>query len=379
MKVLFLANIPSPYRVDFFQELGKLCNLTVLYELKKAGDRNTAWKRELAEKSYKEIFMKPIFRQVSSAWCPSVIKYLRDKSYDIIVVGVYSTLTGMSAVRYLKRHKIPYFLNCDGGIISFEENSFRRKLKTYLISGAAGYLSTGKAGDNYLVYYGAEKEKIYRYPFTSVFEKDIRARTLTKKEKETFKLQLGIAEEKMVITVGNFIPRKGFDILLRAAGRMRNDGRAESSDGSPGSVGIYLVGGEETSEYRKIREDLKLQNIHFIPFLTKEELQKYYLAADLFVLPTREDIWGLVINEAMAAGLPIITTERCVAGVEMLDKECIVPVEDEKILAEKMEWLLKNGELMQCMSENNLSKIREYTFENMARVHFGIFQTFLRK
>ncbi len=377
MKVLFLTNIPSPYRIDFFCELGKLCDLTVLYELKRATDRNEDWGREISDKSYREIYLNPVIKHVSSAWCPSVTKYLRDRTYDIIIVGGYSTPTGMQAVQYLKKHKIPYLINCDGGIISYGEKAIKKKLKTYLISGAAGYLSTGKTGDDYLIYYGAKKEKIYRYPFTSVFEKDIRDRPLTKKEKETFKLQLGIAEEKMVITVGNFIHRKGFDILLRAAGRIRNDNRIENSDGGFSSVGIYLAGGEETPEYRKIREDLKLQNIHFIPFLAKEELQKYYLAADLFVLPTREDIWGLVINEAMAVGLPVITTGRCVAGVEMLDKECIVPVEDEEALAGKIREMLKNEDMLRRSGEENLARSREYTIENMAKRHVEIFERFL--
>lgn len=55
------------------------------------------------------------------------------------------------------------------------------------------------------------------------------------------------------------------------------------------------------------------------------------MAADIFVHPTREDIWGLVVNEAMAKGLPVITTDRCVAGLELIKNESvgrIVPVEN---------------------------------------------------
>ena len=361
MKVLFLANIPSPYRVDFFQELGKLCELTVLYELEKAGDRNEAWESRIEDKSYREVFLKPVIRQTSSAWCPSVRKYLRDRTYDIIVVGVYSTPTGMQAVRYLKKHKIPYFINCDGGIISYGEKKFKKRLKTYLIGGAEGYLSTGAASDEYLIYYGAEREKIYHYPFTSLSEKDIAERPLTMEEKKNLRETLGISDKKMIITVGNFIPRKGFDILLRAAGRMTQD------------YGIYIVGGEETEEYKSIRMSLGLKNIHYVPFMEKKKLLKYYRASDLFVLPTREDIWGLVINEAMATGLPVITTERCVAGVEMLDKEFIVPVENEQMLAEKISSLLENEEKLLKAVTDNLNKSREYTIENMAKEHLRIF------
>lgn len=361
MKVLFLANIPSPYRVDFFQELGKLCDLTVLYELRKAKDRDESWESKLKDKSYHEIFLKPVLRQASSAWCPSVVHYLKDRSYDIIVVGVYSTPTGMQAVRYLKKHRIPYFINCDGGMISYGEKNSKKRLKTYLIGGAAGYLSTGAASDEYLMYYGAEKEKLFRYPFTSLRQEDLPERTATREEKERLREKIGIREEKMIVAVGNFIPRKGFDILLRAAGRMNR------------ACGIYIIGGEETEEYRAIREEERLEHVHYVSFLQKEELQEYYRAADLFVLPTREDIWGLVINEAMAAGLPVITTQRCVAGVEMLDAEYLVPVEDEQLLAEKITSLLDNEEKLSKAAEDNLRKSREYTIENMAKEHLRIF------
>lgn len=365
MKVLFLTNIPSPYRVDFFQALGQLCELTVLYELEKASDRDTTWERIIENKSYKEVFLKPVVKQASSAWCPSVVKYLKYESYDVIVVGVYSTPTGMQAIRYLKKHKIPYLLNCDGGIIAYKEQNFKRKLKTWLIGGADGYLSTGALSDEYLEYYGADAKKIYHYPFTTIREKEVLERPLDKQEKTKLREDLRIPEEKMILTVGNFIPRKGFDVLLRAAGLLDR------------KYGIYLVGGEEIEEYRILREQFKLENVHYIPFLQKAEIQKYYQAADLFVLPTREDIWGLVINEAMAAGLPVITTERCVAGITMLEEKCIVPIEQEKILASKISGFLEQPAELERQAIRNLNKSREYTIENMARMHLRIFKSFL--
>ena len=53
-------------------------------------------------------------------------------------------------------------------------------------------------------------------------------------------------------------------------------------------------------------------------FMTKKELADWYQAADLFVMPTREDVWGLVVNEAMAYGLPVISSDMCGAASEMV-------------------------------------------------------------
>lgn len=72
----------------------------------------------------------------------------------------------------------------------------------------------------------------------------------------------------------------------------------------PEHVGVYIVGGTPPTEYLEICEKYRLQNVHFLDFMPKDRLMRLMTAMDLFALFTREDIWGLVINEAMAAGLP---------------------------------------------------------------------------
>ena len=92
------------------------------------------------------------------------------------------------------------------------------------------------------------------------------------------------------------------------------------------------------------------------------------------MLPTKSDAWGLVINEAMAQGLPIITTDRCVAGVELVENGIngyIVPVDDNAALEEAVIRTLSEDYI--AMGKASLEKIRPYTIENMARVHMDIF------
>ena len=110
-------------------------------------------------------------------------------------------------------------------------------------------------------------------------------------------------------------------------------------------------------------------------FKKKEKLADYYKAADLLVLPTESDVWGLVINEAMACGLPIVTTDRCVAGLELVEDGVngyLVPVDDREALAEKIRLVLSAD--YREMGVRSLEKIRPYTLENMARSHVEIFE-----
>lgn len=362
MRVLYLTNIPAPYRVDFFQELGEKCELSVLYELERATDRHDGWYGG-KKKNYQSIFLRGLRVKPDASLTFEVLKYLR-KDYDKIVVGGYSTPTGMLSIIYLWLTRKPFFLNIDGGMIRFNERKINKLIKRFFISKATYWLSTGKESSEYLEYYGARNDGIYKYPFTSVKRNDIASEGDIKNKKK-YKDELGITADQVVLSIGQIIHRKGFDVLLEAWKEM------------PTNVWLYIIGGQPDEGLKNIMEKNSLANIFFIDFKNKEELRKYYLAADIFVLPTREDIWGLVINEAMAAGLPVITTNKCVAGVELIVDGIngyIVEVENSQELAEKLKLLTGNKETRIQMGKNNIEKINEYTIENMAKRHIEIFE-----
>ena len=361
MKVLFLTNIPAPYRVDFFNELGKKCDLTVLFERSNASNREKKWQENKAL-NYKAIFMKGINVGNEGALCIDVLKYL-NKSYDYIIIGGYSTPTGILAINFLKLRRIPFFLNADGGTIK-EENKLMYMFKKSLISSAKYWLSTSNETNKYFLHYGAQEDKIYQYPFTSLKQSDILLNPVSKEEKTKLKSFLGIKEEIVILSVGQIIPRKGFDVLMNAMANL------------PTNYGLYIIGGKPTDDLINLNEKLNLKNIHFIDFKTKKEVSQYYKCADIFTLATREDIWGLVINEAMAKGLPVITTNKCVAGLELIQDNIngfITSVENSEELGEKIKVILEHPDLMDKMKYNNLEKISQYTIEKMVERHLEIF------
>ncbi len=362
LKVLFTVNIPSPYRVAFFNELGKHCDLTVLFEKKCASDRDELWKQYKFE-HFRGIFLKGISIGSATSVCFEVTKHLKRNHYDVIVCANFTSPTGILAVRYLKKKGIPYYLESDGGFAK-REGGWKGKLKTYVMTGAKGYFSTGSEHDNYYLAYGATEDKLIRYPFTSLYQKDLLTLPITGAEKQAYKEQLGMREKTVVLAVGQFIPRKGFDVLLRAVEQLDK------------SVGVYFVGGIPTEEYVKIKEDAGLCNVHFEGFKDKDQLKKYYLAADLFVLPTREDIWGLVVNEAMACGLPVVTTTKCVAGLQLVRDGVngyLVEADDVTGLAQKLCLLTGDEDLREELGENALKAIQHYTIEGMAEKHLKVF------
>lgn len=141
----------------------------------------------------------------------------------------------------------------------------------------------------------------------------------------------------------------------------------------PERVGTILIGGSPNSTYLELAQYYRPKHLYFEGFKGKKELAKYFQAADLFVLPTREDIWGLVINEAMAYGLPIITTNKCIAGLALLKGGySIIPTNDATTLHNNIVHLINSPEEQKEMSTQNLQTIHQYTIEKMAHTIFQI-------
>lgn len=361
-RVLFLTNYPSPYRVRFFDELGKRMDVTVLFadRIEDKKHRNSGWYVP-SQGSFQSVQLKKTLAVKSNSLCLEVTGWLK-KDFDAIVVCGYSNPTAIYAMAWMRSHKIPFWMEVDGGLIR-QDSLWKHRLKSGLVCCADKWLSSGKYTTRYLAHYGAKEENIAQYPFSSLEEGDILPTIPAAEEKAALREELGISEPHCLLAIGQFIHRKGFDVLLKAAASL------------PKSAGIYIVGGEPTEEYLQLRQELGLTNVHFLGFQSKETLVKFYKAADVFVLPTREDIWGLVINEAMAYGLPVITTDRCVAGLELVEDGVngyIVPVGNVEALAEKMNRILEAG--LPAMGAASLEKIRPYTIENMAKVHAEIFE-----
>jgi len=363
MKVLYITRGPSPYKTDFFNELGKKCDLTVVFEMhpNEITDRDQEWCKENFLYFKGEYFGGIRFRVGYNYWSFDIFKwFLKFREYDYVIMGMYSTPIESALIVLSKICKVKYIISSEGGFIK-KDKILVGLYKRFLLKNAELYLASGELTKKYLEYYCAEKDKIRLYPFTSYKEEDVFKQSISNEKKTDLKNKYGIKEKKVILGVGSFIHRKGWDVLIKADRYIEKD------------VGLYIVGGKTIDIYTRIIEEYDLKNIHFVEFKNKSELADYYRMADLFVLPTRYDIWGLVINEAMSYGLPVITTETCIAGVELIDNAIngyIVKNEDYIDLSEKINLLLKDEALMKKMGKNNMIKIQDYTIEKMAASTF---------
>ncbi len=351
VKILAFADFPSPYRVEVFKGLAKEYDMLVVFDKMSDQNRNAAWfckntglnSISLLEEAGRMQFEKEL-KQI--------------KKYDLVLAYDYHIKNAIRLEIDCIKNKVPYIMNLDGAFI--RKNFIKNIIKRYLVTHAAGYFASGNHAAEYFKYFGADENKIYYHPFTSLHADEVLKEPLSETEKTRYKKKLGVDKSKMVLTIGQFIHRKGFDVLLEAWNKELDE-----------SCSLVIVGGgEEENQYRQYIADHNLENVQLVGFKQKEEIFEYYKAADLFVLPTREDIWGLVINEAMACGLPVISTNMCLGAVELIENGIngyIVPVNNSNELTEAMKKLL-------CVDSSvigivNLQKITNYTYENVIKSH----------
>ncbi len=352
MKVFILTTVMAPYRVQLFNEIGKQCELYVCFEQRRSAGRDEKWYDE-GNANFHLVELKKWDASLKTVKL-DVIEHVRRIRPDVVIAYEYHTNTSLMLLSYCLVKKIPYMINIDGAFVS---KSLKDVIKRFFISRASGFISSGAMADKYLLHYGAKESRISHNHFTSLHAADILPALPTAAEREAVRQAIGMQEKQVVLSIGQFIHRKGYDVLLKAMARLPRD------------ISLYIIGGKVTPEYSSLVEELKLSNVHFVDFMSPAELKKYFIAADVFVLPTREDVWGLVINEAMAHGMPVVTTDRCVAGIELIQNDIngyIVPVEDHESLQQAISKVLSDDGMRNRMAAENLGTIRDYTYETSA-------------
>ena len=107
---------------------------------------------------------------------------------------------------------------------------------------------------------------------------------------------------------------------------------------------------------------------HFAGFVAHQNLPDYYAQARLLLLPTSEDCWGVVINEAMISGTPVITTNMTAAAFELVQHRqngLILPM-DQDVWSKEISFLLDTPSILQKYSNRSKEAVSVYSFNNAA-------------
>lgn len=350
-RAVFITNIPSPYRVDFFAYLQKHFpeyEFHVIFS--GSGMENRKWSVQLERLEHaivlksRTIIIRKRFDDRYVFLPVGVEKALKKIDPDIVFAMEYNP-TILRAVHWCKKHKIPFVSWTDGTLNSEKNIGKVQKLsRKYIIQRAAAFVASSTASKETQVAYGADPMKCFLSYLTVDIDK-----YLTKKESY---------KARQMIYVGSLIQRKGLDLLMPALAEAAED------------IRLVIVGeGQERPLLEGQIAKLGIsERVEFKGFVEGEALRKLYQESDVFVLPTREDCFGLVILEAMCASLPVISSKYADGARDLIVEDqngYIIDPEDTKAFASVINRIFADGKLDK-MGAYSYKKAQEFSFEHVA-------------
>ena len=347
MKVLFLSHNPMPYRVKFFNLLAQSVSLTVVYQLKESKVRDKTWQNSVEISHPFTVVDNPL----------SLAHLIINNSYDLVVVGCYNQKLGIAAIEILRWSNIPFLINVDGEF--FISRFPKRLLVNSVISGGYGYLVGGMRTGTQLSRMFPNKT-VYHYPFTSLTCDEVRQNAA-----------VGWKGGSRFLCVAQFIEAKGVDVLVRAMRLLPEEQ-------------LTIVGSlSNTTQLINFIEEQNVGNIDVVPFMGKEELACAYLSCKGFVLPSRQECWGLVINEAASFGAPIVSTRGSGAALDYLAGEwerfLADPGDCDSLARALNDYVRMDDVQKKTYSKYLMNLSKNYTIEAMVDAHLAAFESVLSK
>ncbi|MFH1457314.1 MAG: glycosyltransferase [Patescibacteria group bacterium] len=363
MKVIIIINFISPIRVFLFNKLNtyfsnKNQELKVLFLSET--DKNRNWEREKNIEFQYEILdnfaIRSKRKDLNTFFInPKINKLLNKENPDKIICFGWDHFVAYAANRWARKNQKEFVL-WSGSTIN--EKSWRRTvfnpLVKYLVKRTNHFIAYGTRAKEYLIILGAAEQNIeifYNTIDIDYFQKEIKNFSETKKQ--DLKNKLGITSSKVILFNGQLIERKGIFELLEGY----NQYKQKDSD-----ISLLMIGGgqEKTRINRTINEG-DIKDVILVDFIQYRNVYKYYAISDMLILPSREEVWGLVINEALACGLPVITTNKVGASADLVENGkngYIIKVNCSDCINKAISLIFKNNLHIQNNSKKVLCKTK---------------------
>lgn len=366
IKAVLLTEIISPYRILPFNYLARDedIDLTVFFFAETESRRSWLVEKEKIQFDYRVLWGLQLGKSYQSAPVflnPDAIYQLWKQQPDMIICGGWHHFTHWLAFIYARITKTSLLIWSESTLKDERSISkIKHQLKTWIVEQADGYIVPGKAQKDYLADLGAKQDRIYTAPNavdTNFFTSETQR---YRQQKAVWQEKLGI-KGCVILYVGRLIDEKGIPELLEAFTQLSGNKQ----------VTLVIVGdGSQATEYQSYCQQNQLHNVVFTGFKPQNALPQYYGIADIFVFPTRSDTWGLVLNEAMAASLPIVCADAAGAADDLVVNEkngYLVPVGDVEKLSEALQILVDDEGLREKMSLHSQEIIANYTPQKMAQ------------
>jgi len=287
---------------------------------------------------------------------------LRKAAPDFIVCGGYNYLASWQSMRWARRNRVPFSLWAESTMKDFRNDyTLTEFLKRTFLRRCDAFVVPGKSSAEYLRSYSVPEKTIHIAPNAVDTQFFAQRAEVIRQDAAVHREALHLPS-RFFLFAGRLVTEKGVFDLLQAYGALPPKVRKD--------MGLVFVGdGLASSALRERAAATNPGSIELPGFAQREHLAAYYALADVFVFPTHTDPWGLVVNEAMACGLPIVCSNAagCVSDlVESGWNGHVFSAGDVGQLACAMNELARDTELRSLMGQHSRERIEQYSPEACA-------------
>ena len=359
-RLLILTEIIAPYRIPVFNALAACEELDLHVVFLSETDASLRqWRVYREEIQFSYEVLKSFRRRIGgfNLLITRGVGAALDRNHpEIILAGGYSYMAMWQAERWARARGIPLLLWSESNLTDLRKKFWWVEFaKRKFMEACQGYVVPGISATEYLASFGVAKEKIHVAPNAIDVERFAKGAEEARRNPGQ-RQRLGLPSQYFLY-VGRFARCKGIYDLLTAYERLPEEIRRVAS--------LVMVGdGEERGELMRRSREVQTGRIMFPGFVQRDELPVYYACADALVFPTHSDPWGLVVNEAMACGLPVIATEAAGCAADLVCDGMngyVVKIGKPERLAEAMLTLLNDPELRRRMGGASANRSRSFT------------------
>ncbi|QAU12204.1 glycosyltransferase family 1 protein [Halorubrum sp. BOL3-1] len=300
-----VTNIPSPYRIPLFNSIARRDNISLTIYFMDVTEKNRSWTVSPEEWEFEYVFLDGstwyssiLDRSISVSW--GVIPRFRKASHDVIVVGGYNHTTCWITFAYSKFSGTPVvpWSGAWSGSIRIN-NSVMNTVRQMFTQLGQAWIAYGSQSASALSSWGADESRTHIGINTVSVEEFKRAAESYSHES---------AEDRFTLLyVGQLIARKNVELVLDALEPI------PKSD-----IQFIVVGDGPRESFLRNQADTLGNSVEFKGFVERDQLYSYYTEADAFILPSRNEVWGLVVNEALACGTPAIVSDQCGCAPDLI-------------------------------------------------------------
>ena len=365
-RLAIITEIISPYRIPLFNVLSRRpeVDLHVIF-LAETDPGLRDWKVYKQEIAFSNEVL-PSWRKRIAGYNfllnSGVSKALTAANPDVVLCGGYNYLASWLAQRWARARSVPFFLWSESNLQDKRSSNFAKEsLKDRFLRSCHGFVVPGKSAEQYLRTKGIEEKSI----FTAVNAVDNEFFTSSADSVRQHAPQVRAEfhlPSRYFLFVGRLVEEKGIFELLNAYTALEDNIREK--------IGLVYVGdGPARQALERQAAKISPGVITFVGFQQREQLTNFYALSEMLILPTHSDTWGLVVNEGMACGLPVVLSKVAGCAADLVTHDWngfLVGVKDAESLVSAMRNLATNSSLQELMSARSKERIAAYSPENWA-------------